>query len=271
MTQRLHILIAGGVTSNLFSALLPSFVDKEYTLYAVVRKETNPDRVKVLSGYGVQFISKEESLTKMFNAVLWMSTHEDIEYLTSLSRNTPTLVISSAAIMDYYLGKESEEQLNAYKRSKLALSRVPGVTTLIPGFYIEDVATPEWASRGLHGDTTDKLFTVQTDAAFDWNKSYSVTPKSFMIQIINRWLNVPRRFMRDEPVIACSNKVYRRWELRTFAHLKLVTNLEYLSPIPDEIYSKFSHPTCDDGTPITVSDEMVCMACGVAALLKRIK
>jgi hypothetical protein len=265
----LNIFIAGGVTSNLFSALLPSFIKAEHVISATVREATNPERVKVLSGYGVKFISKEESLKKMFNAVLWMSTHEDVEYLTLLSRNTPTLIISSTAIMDYHLGKESEEQLNAYKRSKLALSRVPGVTTLIPGFYIEDVATPDWASRGLLGDTTDKLFAAQADATFDWNKADSVTPKSFMISMINRWLDVPKRFFQNEPIIVCSDTVYRRWELRAFGHLKNIPNSQLLSPIEGEIYYKFCHPTSDYAIPITVSHDMVRMACVVAALLKR--
>lgn len=260
-----QIFIAGGVTSNLFSALLPSLIDAKHTLFATVRTETNPDRIRALSEHGIQFITKEESLNKMFDAVLWMSTHDDIEYLTLLSERSPTLAISSAAIMDYYFGIESEEQLNAYKRSKLALSRVPEITTLIPGFYIEDVATPQWASRGLHGDTTKKLFAKKADAAFDWNKSYSVTPKSLMVLVINRWLNLPHTFAHNEPIIVCSDRVYRRWELRAYSRQPHFPGAQYLSPITDEIYSKFPHATYDDGTSIVVNDANVRHACAAAA------
>jgi hypothetical protein len=291
--KMLRIFIAGGVTSNLFSALLPGFIGSKHLLYATVRKETSAERVKVLSEHGVHFITKEEGLTKTFDAVLWMSTHDDIEYLTELAQKVPTLAISSAAIMDYYLGKETEEQLNGYKRSKLALARVPHITTLIPGFYIEDVVTPNWASRGLHGDTTDKLFASQADATFDWNKGYSVTPKSVMIQVINEWLMHPETFPRNEPIIVCSDRVYRRWELREgsgffglsascqpsntllrrweLREYDKMLGLDASSlqlPIPDEIYSKFPHATTADGKSITVTDGMVVLACGIAASQK---
>lgn len=267
--KMLRIFIAGGVTSNLFSALLPGFIGSKHLIYATVRQETSADRVKVLSEHGVHFITKEEGLTKTFDAVLWMSTHDDIEYLTALAQKVPTLAISSAAIMDYYLGKETEEQLNGYKRSKLALARVPHITTLIPGFYIEDVVTPSWASRGLHGDTTDKLFAVKADTTFDWNKAYSVTPKSVMIQVINEWLMHPETFPRNEPIIVCSDRVYRRWELRERGATGLSCVEQFvLPPIPDPIYSKFAHATTADGKPITVSKDIVVLSCKIAASQK---
>ncbi len=53
--------------------------------------------------------------------------------------------------MDFYRGLEKEENLNTYKKTKLSVLRVPNVVSLVPGFYIEDVQVPDWASKGLHG------------------------------------------------------------------------------------------------------------------------
>lgn len=255
----MRIFVAGGVTSNLFSALLPSFLASEHCIFATVREETDQERVNILTKYGVRFIDKSESLRQHFHAVLWMSTHDDIEYLSCLAQKYPTLAISSAAIMDFYLGKETETQLNPYKQSKLALSRIPAITTLIPGFYIEDIETPTWASKGLHGDTTIKLF-GKYDSTFDWNKAYSVTPKTVMVTVINEWLKHPDTFPKNEPVIVCSDRIYRRWELRQLAGLGIDT-VACLPPNDEAIYAEFTHATREDGTPIIISEQVVTMAC----------
>lgn len=250
----LSIYIAGGVTSNLFSALLPGFLDLHHKIWATIREPiVNIERIKALSDLGIKLISKEEGIQQSFDAVLWLSTHDDFEFLSQLAAKNPTLAISSAAIMDYYLGKETEDQLNSYKRSKLLLARIPNIVTLVPGFYIEDIPTPNWASKGLHGDTTLKLFDQNLDNSFDWNKMYSVTPKTSIVAIINEWLQTPNTFPKNQPVIACSDRAYRRWELRQMAGLSIPNNC--LPAQPDAIYTQFMHPTT------TISDECVRTSC----------
>lgn len=173
--------------------------------------------------------------------------------------------------MDYYLGKLSEEQLSAYARGKLQLAKI-GVTTFIPGFYLGDkkyickTANNDWASQGLHGETTKKLFakTAEADGKFDWNKAYSVTPLSIMVQIINEWLQHPETFPVGVPVIVCSDRQYRRWELRNMAIL--ATEIGGAQPpLTDKIYSQFPHALTGKGDQIIITDEIVESACIEAA------
>lgn len=261
-----RIYVAGGVTSNLFSALLPSFVESGHMIWATVRepdeknREIHMLRVKTLTDMGVKMITKEEGLKLPFDAVLWLSTHDDFDFLAQLTaKEMPTCAISSGAIMDYYLGSETEEQLNEYKRSKLTLSRIPNIVTLIPGFYIEDIPTPQWASKGLHGKTTVNLFSNDPEASFDWNRMYSVTPKSTLVMIINEWLSHPETFPRNQPIIACTDRQYRRWELRQLSGLGVPANV--LAPQTDNIYSKFPHAVKSDSTSIIITHDQIETAC----------
>jgi hypothetical protein len=89
------IYIPAGVTSSLFASLLPSL--SSYILYASARPDTNVKKIQELSPY-VQFISKENDLK--FDRILWLSTHDDVPYLTSQFPNTPILAINSGAILD---------------------------------------------------------------------------------------------------------------------------------------------------------------------------
>ena len=47
----LQIFIAGSVTSNLFSVLLPVLLAANYQLYATARGEASGDRVVALNGF----------------------------------------------------------------------------------------------------------------------------------------------------------------------------------------------------------------------------
>lgn len=171
--------------------------------------------------------------------------------------------------MDFYRGLEKEENLNAYKKAKLSVMRVPRVVSLVPGFYIEDVEVPDWASRGLHGDTTLKLFSKQ-GGSIDYSKCYSVTPKSFIVDVINEWVENPQLFPANVPVIACSDRQYRRWELRQrvntlegFQGFSDADN-EAISKAPADstnVYSTFEHAVNANGKRYAVTDDDVTAAC----------
>ena len=245
-----------------------SFIAAHHSIWATVREpeekncEVHSMRIRTLTKMGVKFITKEEGLKLQFDAVLWLSTHDDFDFLAKLtSKKIPTCAISSGAVMGYHLGQETKEQLDAYKRSKLALERIPNIVTLIPGFYIEDIPTPQWASKGLHGKTTVNLFANEPDETFDWNRMYSVTPKSTLVTIINEWLNHPQTFPQNQPVIACTDRQYRRWELRELSGLDVFLGEILLPTRTDDIYVKFPHATKADGTNITITAEEIKMAC----------
>jgi len=292
-----------GVTSNLFSTLIPFFSQTQFNVFATERQVTAPqegsdpkvieafntsaaqraERVKTIESFGVKFLSHEDALNATFDRVLWLSTHDDPELLAQFAVKAPTLVISSGAIMDYHRGKQALEDLNAYQRGKLALGNVPGVVTFIPGFYIEDIATAEWASKGLHSGTTPKLFgkPFYNGEDFDWGKCYSVTPKSFIIKAVSEWVIHPETFPKNEPVIVCSDRQYRRWELREF--VTRITGEQYLeqrhgSPKGfatlselEPVYSGFPHVVTATGKTLKLSETDITQACFQAARLANAK
>lgn len=272
MSKTIYIV---GATSNLFSSLLPSFLQNKHKLFSTVRLETSESRIMNLEKNGVQFIQPGAALELLKNTpsndarVLWLSTHDDTETLSRLSQVAPTLAISSGAIMDFYRGLEKEENLNAYKKAKLSVLRVSNVVALVPGFYLEDIAVPDWASKGLHGETTAKLFSKQ-GGAIDYSKMYSVTPKTFIVNVINEWIANPQSFPVNVPVIACSDRQYRRWELR-----QRVNSLEGFQPFsaadqetitkapadPNDVYSPFEHCVNANGKRYVITDDDVTKAC----------
>ncbi len=266
----MQIYIPAGVTSNLFTAIIHLFYQD--TVYATVRPSTDPNRIRHLAEAGVKFITLEQALEMQFDRVLWLSTHDDTELLAKFSANTPTLAIASGAIMDFFRGIQSEESLNAYQASKLAICRTPGIYVFIPGFYIEDIGTPDWASPGLHGETTSKLFSkaFYSSPDFDWGKAYSVTPKSFMILAIYSWLKRPLLMPQNQPIIVCSDRQYRRHELRRAVPNLSMESVEgqtkglQTAALPDLIYSAFPH-IHKDGQDLIVTHDMVVSACKIAA------
>ena len=172
-----------------------------------------------------------------------------------------------------FKGKQTEEQLNSYQRSKLSICRSPGVTIFIPGFYIEDMKIQEWASRGLHGDTTLKLFNKKfyDGKNFDWSKTYSVTPKSKLVSYIIEWLIHPQTFPNNLPIIVSSDRQYRRWELRKMVEDLEPFNDETLNSIncfpslPEKIYLNFHHATNSQNKFLYISDEDIVESCNQAS------
>jgi hypothetical protein len=114
--------------------------------------------------------------------------------------------------------------------------RVPGVTKFVPGFFLEDMPLPTWAPKGLHGDTTQKLFSKSLPEAFDWSKLYSVTPKSYICEAIKTWITSD---VKPDTYIVSSDREYRRWELRQIAGFR---DLEPKGDVrPELIYKDFPH------------------------------
>ncbi len=269
MEGALSIYVAGGITSNLFASLL-TVLPQAYSIFATVRAETAPSaRVRFLRELGVKFITHEQAFDMTFSRVIWLSSHDDASLLSKFAATTETMAINSAAVMDVLMGKQDPATANAYQKSKLALFSVPGVYSLIPGFYIEDMPVPAWASKGLHGDTTAKVFdATQIVADLDWSKAYSVTPKSFIVACVKEWLAEPTIISKNSPVIVCTDRQYRRHELRSAVSFLPLTNEGQQAkgmdapPLLDPIYATLPH-----FHGIHVTHEMVVTACTDAATL----
>ena len=132
MEEVLSVFIISGVTSSLFSSLLPAISGK-YNIFATTRPETSQQRIDVLRESGVKFISVQDALGRDFDRCLWLSTHDDADLLAKFSVKYPTLAINSGAIMDIVMGKQDPATANAYQKAKLALYNVPQVYSFIPG------------------------------------------------------------------------------------------------------------------------------------------
>lgn len=254
------IYIPAGVTSSLFASLLPSLSD--YTIYATVRPESNPTVVEALVKHGVLFVPKDNNLHP--DRILWLSTHDDVPYLSRyVEDKVPILAINSGAIMDILTGRQDEATANAYQKSKLALHRAEGIYNIIPGFFIQDLKDPEWASKGLHGDTTVKLFSTEQDPNFDWGKAYSVTPKSYIVAVITNWLSEQIKAFPKTSMV-CSDRQYRRFELRqkVFKNEVITGKGTDLPILTDPIYKDFPHPP---NPPLT--EKYIDNACENASLI----
>lgn len=215
-----------GITSNLFVSLLPNIVTTTTSkIFGLVRDSTQETRMERLRKFEIDFCkSAEECLEKLTKdtRVLWLSTHDDPIFLEKILEKTSyVLVISSGALFDFIRGKQNEDSLNAYQKSKLNMFKVLGVSSIIPGFYLEDTTIPDWASKGLHGETTDILFKgKEAPPGFNWDKLYSVTPKSSIVEAIVKWLHDPKSIVPNEVVIVCSEQEYTRRELNTLEFVK---------------------------------------------------
>lgn len=239
----MNIYVATGVTSNLFASLLPSLCSARHIIYGTLRKRAlhvpgEQEREDALRASGVQFV---DECPAQVDRILWLSPHDDPEHLARLVAQAPTLFISSAAVMDYYRGAVKESALNTYQRSKLSMMRVRGVSSLVPGFYLEDMgALPKWASQGLHGASSRKLFADTMDTTFDWTKCYSVTPKSALALAITGWIFDPTTVPIDMPVMCCSECEYSRAEIRQLSGLPLDFDIPFVHHGQLRKYSQFT-------------------------------
>lgn len=231
MEGLVSIYIISGVTSNLAASLVPVLQTSLQRVYATSSKPAASIPA------GVTLISHDEALARIgdFSRALWLSPHDDVELVAKFATRLPTLVISSAAIMDVL----SEDAVrNPYQRSKLAMARVPGVYCFVPGFFIDDIAELHHAGRpaGLHGDTSRKLYARVKDETLDYTKRYSVTPKSFLVAAIagGVWAT---NHKPNELIIVCSDREYTRQELRDMVEGVYVPTV----PSNQDKYYKYTH------------------------------
>ena len=253
----LSILVASGATSCLFAALLTTIakqrLQSKFSFFAPTRKESNPQIVEALQKLGIVFLDEEMLKQIKFERTLWLSTHTDTTILAQQAKLMPTLAINSAAILDILYGKQASGSASAYQKEKLDMYHVSLLYNFIPGFFIQDVERQPWQSKGLHGDTTEKIFAAPfVDVSLDawWQKAYCVTPLSFATASIINWLFKPHMF--DKTMILCSRRPYRRFELRNFAGL----------PLTEELKQQQSLPVLYKDVPI--DDEQVVKACKIA-------
>lgn len=251
----LNILVASGVTSSLFAAILTTVSNKQtrFNFFAPLRDESNPVKLEALQKLGIVFLNKDALQQIKFDRTLWLSTHTDVEYLAKQAKLMPTLAINSAAILDILHGKQAEADANAYQKDKLNLYRISLLYNFIPGFFIQDVERQPWQSKGLHGETTERLFATKFIDNQDgwWQKTYCVTPLSYIATSLINWLSVPHTF--DKTTVLCSQRPYRRFDLRHFAGLSTIEELEQQPRLP--ILYKDAQ----------MDDAFVCKACKQAA------
>jgi hypothetical protein len=251
-----NILIASGGTSNLATSLV--LCGGPFMFYAISRASSNENAVRGMKALGVRFVPSESHVPDV-HRILWLSPHDDVKRLEYLAQIAPTLVMSSGAVMGFLCGKESEDALSPYQKAKLSVLRAKNVTKFIPGFFIEDMILPHWASNGLHGETTKRIFDIRDNDndGFNWGKQYSVTPKSFICSAIQKWttgseVGVGSVINDCENFFAvCSDREYCRWELREFSSLPAPQKVKLESP---PIYRDCAHID-------RLHEEMIVLSC----------
>lgn len=242
------IFVASGVSSNLFASCFIPLFEAGYIIYAM-----HP-RNKTKEINGITYVSSLEEAQIVPHCILWFSTHDDHTILEMYASTAPTLAISSGAVTSYLQGKQAYESLNAYQKSKVSVLSVPNITVFIPGFFLEDAPLPAWSpSKGLHGDTTQVLFANELPKQLDWNKCYSVTPKSYIVKAVCEWVQAPSVKRR---IAVCSDREYYRWELRAFAGLDMPVDVAFPEPKLDPIYKDMDHIL-----PPISADSIVSEAC----------
>lgn len=213
------IIVASGVTSNLFRSLLPIINDK-YIIVGLRLPEASTEHHEWLHQHYVNIVITNDIHQAVLDAqeddtrILWLSTHSDVPLLKSISLNHPTLAIGSGAALDFINGnmdltKQTKETVQ-YVQDKVVTMFLPQVYTLIPGFYLEDMGAK---TGGLHRTTTTKLMQPTFDPDFNWGKAKFVTPKSLVVQTITTWLAI------SDPPRSSWNRIgtqgtYNRWEIR---------------------------------------------------------
>ena len=221
----MSVYIATGVTSSLIQLFVTVFRIKVYAT-----AHGNPEKAHIvehLKELGVEFVTREQGLRLPFEGkcdrFIWASTHSDHQHMQELtSIFSHGLIIGTAAMTAKIFNPSLDKFYGSEKWNMWQSVRDTGKVTLImPGFFIEDVATH---SKGLHTDTSRCLFnnqwvaenTLDKNPAW-WNKPpYSVTPISSLLELLKSWASNPVKYSREQALLACSDGQFTRTELRRF-------------------------------------------------------
>lgn len=246
MSVKLNIIVFG-VTSSLFGAFPAEFI-RAHNINAFVRP-LKDDKQKFIRdnlenlGVVLRVCDSEENFLYMFKSflkviqkpdcVLHLSSHvfSDILY-ECRSLEIPTLFIGSGAVTDWMRSKQSicdlarnekTAGLAEYIETK-AKGQSIATTTFNPGFFIADEIRED-TGRGLHLDSTNKIFAPKFDFEFNWMKKRKfVTPMSMLVNCISRW---SYSVIKPKGVFTIgSSKAYYRWELRKAASLNVPAEIE---------------------------------------------
>lgn len=264
------IFVIAGMTSNLFATFLRSHLSANMKFIGLVRPGS---KVRTANGKAWEALVSDpritiidgESTADMFERVYcehhamithhwWLSTHDDIGALRSaVITGLPCLAIGSGAVMSFYLGKQTEDQLSPYARSKFAMCNLTGLTVFNPGYYIEDdVASLEGIPPGLHTEKSEIIFADQQANPGDeefWGRKYSITPKSLIHACLARWVHHSGQYASAWYIVS-SDREYSRAEIRSMSGVdgdrpKLVKR--------DRIYAPFEHVQDIDQEELTAA------------------
>ena len=265
------LYFASGATSNLCitTGIIQSYIENGAIVYATVRDVVSQGAL-LLEKIGVKFISTNDSLNDNFkiDMIFWFSTHNDVELLEKYSKKAPTLFIASGAIMEYYGKNKKVPSEKDYGYGKYLMAQLPDVYIFVPGFILDDCGYNTYRN-GLHSNGSKTIFGDDNQDAdnyfkdnnkFDWTKSYSVTPKSMMINAVNYWVINNTQIPKGNPIIICSDRQYCRFELRELAGYNIPTKLKneqfnnYINK--NEIYKDYYHIK-----DISFDEEIIKSAC----------
>lgn len=276
-----RLFVPAGITSSLFSSLLASRSIRTICseIVGLVRVSADERKKEFLRSQNIvlkEYESDEEFLRLLTNErniqgfsnvtrILWLSPHDDVRVI-EMFRNNPMLVIGSGAIVDFYNGRidltTAPTSMVKYIQGKLRMSSSPYVTTIHPGFYLQDVAIP--FQGGLHHETSQWLFAPAFDICKKWQGAAKyVTPVSYLCKMICMWIENPKD-TEGKWYFCGSPRCYERWELRMLAESK-----EYLDA-GKETYIKYAQ-WAEDYFPALdrINMGVVAKACKATAELYR--
>lgn len=268
------IVVVSGVTSSLFASLIPFFRFSAKKIIGFVRPTEDKDKIahrKYLESAGVRLISTTSGdpviYCSQFNRenarFLWLSTHDDAQQLAKFAAIAPTLAIGSGAMLDFYMGRTDltklPEQGLSYIQGKVRMALTEGVTTLLPGFYLEDDPSVPVTPSGLHRETTAKIVAPEFDVNYSWDKPKYVTPKSFLAEMIVRWCANPEPYL-NHWYHCGTDRAYNRWEVRVLCGQDVPTEVKEQHLIQAPVYLKEAQRTVS-AFGVKCDDENIAEAC----------
>lgn len=259
------IFVVSGVTSSLFVSLLPYFRYSVSQIVGLVRHTDDISKLEhivYLRSCGVEIITQSNSIcddiTIFFNTssispakhwrFLWLSTHDDAQTLRYCANMAPTLAIGSGIMIDYYNGKvdltKAPKTVVEYIQGKLRMALTPNVTTLCPGFFLEDDPSTRKTPGGLHRESTLAIFSNELLPTFDWGKPKYVTPKSFLAECIMRWYINPTPHL-GKWYHCGSELAYHRWQLRQMSGFEIALSIKQAHQVDERgvYYNDYSNVT----------------------------